>query len=522
MGETQETRPRRAGGRRARHELRSAPLELDQRPIWPGMSSPGQGPLSDADMKRIHQAVLQILEEIGFGEVPDFTVETLTGAGAIFDRDTGRIRFPAALVEDAIAATNRDFVWHARDPNQDIHLYGDKVYYGTGGAAVHTVDLGKGEYRESNLRDLYESARIADLCDNIHFFQRPVIARDMVKPVDLDVNTLYVCLAGTSKHLGMSINDGITFKSVIELLHLVAGGEKAWREKPFVSNGNCFVVPPLKFAYDSCEVLELGARAGMPILTLSAGQAGATAPAAIAGAVTQAFAECIVGLLYVNAISPGHRVVAGAWPFVSDLRSGAMSGGSGEQSLLTAACGQMGRFYGFPTSSAAGMADAKLPDAQSGYEKGMTVAMAGLSGLNMVYESAGMHASLLGFSRESLIIDNDMLGSTLRTVRGIEVNDDTCSVETIRKTCLEGPGHYLGSEQTLSLMQSEYVYPEIADRTSPKEWAEVGRPDIIAHAIARRDEILNQHYPDYISEELDREIREKFDIKLPRELMKPA
>jgi trimethylamine--corrinoid protein Co-methyltransferase len=30
----------------------------------------------------------------------------------------------------------------------------------------------------------------------------------------------------------------------------------------------------------------------------------------------------------------------------------------------------------------------------------------------MIYESAGMHASLLGFSLESLVIDNDIIGAT--------------------------------------------------------------------------------------------------------------
>ena len=98
-----------------------------------------------------------------------------------------------------------------------------------------------------------------------------------------------------------------------------------------------------------------------------------------------------------------------------------MSGGSAEQALLTAACAQMAQFYDLPGGSAAGMADSKLPDIQSGYEKGITNVMAGLSGLNLVYESAGMHASLLGFCLESLIIDNDMLGHCQRCVRGIEV-----------------------------------------------------------------------------------------------------
>ena len=85
-----------------------------------------------------------------------------------------------------------------------------------------------------------------------------------------------------------------------------------------------------------------------------------------------------------------------------------MSGGSGEQAVLMAACGQMGRFYNLPTGVAAGMADAKLPDAQSGYEKGYTVTLAAHSGANLIYESAGMHASLLGACLESYVIDNDL------------------------------------------------------------------------------------------------------------------
>ncbi|TJV74758.1 MAG: methyltransferase, partial [Mesorhizobium sp.] len=93
---------------------------------------------------------------------------------------------------------------------------------------------------------------------------------------------------------------------------------------------------------------------------------------------------------------------------------------------------------------------------QSGYEKGITDVMAGLAGLNLVYESAGMHASLLGFCLESLIIDNDMLGHCLRCVRGIEVTDESLSIDTIADVCLKGPGHYLGNEQTLRLMQTEY------------------------------------------------------------------
>ena len=134
----------------------------------------------------------------------------------------------------------------------------------------------------------------------------------------------------------------------IAMLHKIAGGEEAWRARPFVSNSNCFVVPPLRFATESCLVMEEVVKGGMPVLLLSAGQAGATAPASIAGAVAQAVAEVLAGLVYVNAISRGHPAIFGTWPFVSDLRTGAMSGGSGEQALLSAACAQMSHFYDLP------------------------------------------------------------------------------------------------------------------------------------------------------------------------------
>lgn len=95
----------------------------------------------------------------------------------------------------------------------------------------------------------------------------------------------------------------------MDMLHIMAGGEDKWRARPFVSMSCCFVVPPLRFAQDATDCLELGVKAGMPILLLSAGQAGATSPAAVAGSVAQSVAECLAGLVYVNAIVPGHPAI---------------------------------------------------------------------------------------------------------------------------------------------------------------------------------------------------------------------
>ena len=71
-------------------------------------------------------------------------------------------------------------------------------------AAVHIIDPVTGEYRESTLKDLYDIARLVDSLDHIHFFQRAIVCRDLLDPFELDVNTCYASVMGTSKHVGTS------------------------------------------------------------------------------------------------------------------------------------------------------------------------------------------------------------------------------------------------------------------------------------------------------------------------------
>jgi len=491
-------------------------LAENLRPIRPGMSGGQYRPLSDADVQRIHTAALDALETIGLADAPPSGVAYLTGAGAgAVQGSDGRIRFPRALVEETIAKANRSITLNSRNGRTDLELSGTRVHYGTAGAAVHMIDVDGRHYRESTVQDLHDAARIVESLDNIHFCQRPMVCRDIADNLEMDINSAYAACAGTFKHVGLSFTEASFVRPTIEMLHMIAGGEDKWRERPFVSNSNCFVVPPMKFATESCEVMEACIEAGMPVLLLSAGMSGATAPSTIAGAIVQAVAECLAGLVYVNAIKPGHPAVFGTWPFGLDLRSGAMTGGSGEQALLTAGCAQMHHFYDLPGGAAAGIADSKLPDMQAGWEQMCSNVMAGLSGLNMVYEAAGMHASLLGFCHESLILGDDIIGQALRCVRGIEVSDETLALDQMAQVCMGGPGHYLGTDQTLSRMQTDTVYPTLGNRMSPKEWVENDKPDLIARATARKLEILGRRSAARFDPQIDAAIRAKFNIHLP-------
>jgi trimethylamine--corrinoid protein Co-methyltransferase len=285
------------------------------------------------------------------------------------------------------------------------------------------------------------------------------------------------------------------------MLHMIAGGRDKFLERPFCNGGGCPVISPLRYGRDNSEVCVESIKFGAPIWVTVAPQAGATAPAALAGAVVQSVAEALAGLLMIDVVEPGHPVVLGPWPFVSDLRSGAFTGGSGEEALVSAGAVQMVNFYGLPVSVGAGMTDSKTPDYQAGYEKALAITLAAQAGCNDVSECSGMLGSLMALSLESMVIDNDLLGAVLRTVRGIEVNEH---------------------DQTLELMRTEYEYPALANRLTPGEWEEAGSPDIRQLAGERVKSIMSSHYPEYINPDIDAKIRQHFPILLATDDMRPG
>ena len=507
---------RRSGGRQAKIALRKAALAEDLRPVRAGIPGGQYRPLQDSDIELINDTVFKILAEVGFADATEHCIKVCTAVGAFYGEDK-RLRFPRAVVEDAMAKCCRNLVLHGQDPKYDLQLSGSKVHFSTAGAAVMVADPENNEYRESTAQDLYDMARIADQCEHIHMFQRTCVLRDITDNRAMDINTTYNSVMGTRKHIGASWTEAEHLQATLEMLHLIAGGEEQWRARPFVSISCCHVVPPMKFTEEALGCIKVAVEGGMPVLLLSAGQSGATAPACLAGAVAQAWAECLGGLVYVNAIKTGAPAILGTWPFVSDLRTGAMSGGSPEQAILSASCAQMGNFYDLPTGTACGMSDSKFPDFQGGAERAYTTACAAAAGANIIYESAGMYASLLSACPESLLIDNDILGASLRITRGIEVNQQTLGFDVLKDVCLSNKGHYLGSGQTLEVMQTEYIYPQFGDRLSPNEWAEQGKPVLLEKAIAKKREILSSYYPMHISDEVDQQIRAQFPIFMPRE-----
>ncbi|MDO6483199.1 trimethylamine methyltransferase family protein [Shimia thalassica] len=503
-----EATKRRRSGRREKLAQRSAPPK--ENPCPPGQQGGQYRPLSDADCQSIYDTALRLLDDLGMGEVPDYLRDQLVAHGARVKGD--RVQLPPALVQKAIAAAPGRFTLNGRDPARSIEVGGDRVHFGTGGAAVQILDVETGDYRPTTLQDLYDFTRLQDGLDNVSWFTRCCVASDMPGEWLLDLNTVYALLRGTTRPVATSFTLAEHVSPIIDMVEL-ADGAGSFQRNPWIKAHISPVISPMRFGEDAVAVALECIRHNIPISCITAAQSGATAPATLAGFLAQSLAETLASLVMVHVYAPGYPMVFSNWPLVIDLRTGAFCGGGGEISVMNAASAQISNWLGLVSGVASSMTDAKALDAQYGMEKGISAMAAGLAGGNLIYESAGMSASLLGASFEAFLLDNDMLAHIYRALRGVEVSQDTLGYDAIVDAVL-GEGHFLGGMQTMGAMERDYFYPAMADRDAPITWSEKGRQDAWSRANVQVRDLLAKPDPGYLDAAADKRIRDKFDIRL--------
>ena len=479
--------------------------------VGPGLTGGGLLPLQETVIDAIVGAAFEVLERTGLDGLPTHLATRLIEAGA--ERKSDRICMPGRLVQQVLDVAPSTVTIPGRQRQFDLCVGGSAVHTGLGGAATQVLDACTYEHREATLLDLEALVRVAEACEHIHYVVRPVVPNDLSDEREIDLNTTYACLRSTAKPIGVSYATPESVAEAVTMLDIALGDYGPFRATPCCFGVVCHVVPPLRFAADACLTLEKMIELGMPVQICSAGQAGATSPAALAGALVQGLAESLAGLVLVNVLAPGHPCVLAFMSFISDLRTGAMASGSGEGAIASASAAQLMCRLDLPSTVCAGMTDAKLPDAQAGYEKACSVTLAAHAGANMINLSAGMLASLIAASAESLVIHNEMLGAVLRTVRGVEIDKETLSVEVI-DAAVNGEGHFLGHPQTMARMKSDFLYPDICDRSSIDEWREAGSQTLWNRATQRVRHILQQPPGWPLDPVVDRRIREKFPIHL--------
>jgi trimethylamine--corrinoid protein Co-methyltransferase len=198
--------------------------------------------------------------------------------------------------------------------------------------------------------------------------------------------------------------------------------------------------------------------------------------------------------------NPGTPVIYGCVATSTDLRDLKYLGGSVESGLINAATAQLAQFYRLPYYATAGISDSKCIDAQCGYESAVNNLLVALSGANFIHDAAGLMEFAMTVCKEKYVVDNEIIGMVMRAVSGIEVNDQTLALDTIREV---GPGgHFVAARHTRKFMKKEHYIPALSDRDQRKDWEGQGSLDTLKRATAVVEEILGKNQPAVLDDSL--------------------
>jgi trimethylamine--corrinoid protein Co-methyltransferase len=167
---------------------------------------------------------------------------------------------------------------------------------------------------------------------------------------------------------------------------------------------------------------------------------------------------------------------------------------------------QMARFYKIPSRAVGALTDAKLPDAQAGYESMMNLSMAQNCGVNIILHAAGALETINCVSYEKFVIDDEMVGMVKRIGRGVETDGDALAVDVIQSA---GPGgQFLDKPHTFKHCRSEFFQAQLSDRSPYAQWEKGGSRSIYDRANEKWKKLLESYQPPDFPDSLDKDLNQ--------------
>ncbi|MDH7477988.1 MAG: trimethylamine methyltransferase family protein [Candidatus Bathyarchaeota archaeon] len=465
-------------------------------------SFPKFQPLSEDEIESIHLASLRLLEEVGVKIYSDTALKLLSDGGAEVDFSKKLAFIPQHLVKEALTKAPSTIKLYGRNRKHDRTLEGDRVTFNPGSSALYILDYEENEIRKPVSKDLADLVRLTDALEHVHAQSTAMVVSDVPQAI-VDRYRLYIVLKNSFKPIitGAFSIDGLY--DMKRMLEVVVGGEKELAKKPMAIFDVC-PSSPLKWSELDAQNLIDCAKFRLPAEIIPAIQLSATGPATIAGSLVQHNAEFLSGLLMTQLINPGAPVIYGGSPTVLDQRYATACLGAVEAMLFGCSYTQIAKSYGLPTHMYIGLSDAKVIDAQCGFESGIGIVLGTLAGINVI-SGPGMLNFENCQSLEKLVIDNEICGMALRLAKGVKVEDETIAFDLIRKV---GPGGvYLAERHTLEWIRKEQFIPsEIIDRKEWKVWKDAGKKDIMKRAHEIVEKKLKEHEPEPLPQDVQKDL----------------
>ncbi len=440
--------------------------------------------LSPEEMESIHCGALFVLEKTGMRVQHPAARALLSEGGCRIDDAAERVCFPAALVEDCLRSVPSHFRIRARDPNQDVMVGGDTLYF-MQGMGMKYVDLDTWETRPATTDEHRDAMIVADALPNTHLAEAWEIYTDRegIPPVMGMLENLASGIRHSSKaQVAGNIQDS-------EIYAIAMGQAVGIDIFPEIEHAS-----PLTIGPGGIDAAFRYLDAAMPICPALGVAMGAQGPATIAGSLVLQVAETMGWAVITQLYRKGSAIAIhhGAGPL--DMQSGIDIWGGATVSVSTAMLNQMLRRYGIPIWSNAGFAsDSKKIDYQAGFEKSTGALTAALSGANLQLFQGGSSTELL-YSNELAVMDDDVAGWVGRVLQGARIDDETLAVDVIDEVG-PVPGQFLGHSHTRELWQEDGSFLAVTDHQPYSEWVVSGKHDMLDRARQQVEEILANHTP---------------------------
>jgi trimethylamine---corrinoid protein Co-methyltransferase len=452
--------------------------------------------LSDKQFNEIHEASVQILNDVGFHIPDDDLLEKIQGAGLTVDFSNQAVKFAESDIDNALQHVPKEIKLYNRDTKKELVL-GSETLFMPSGTGIFLLDRVTGKRKESTSDDIKELLQLQEKLDQVDIARPMVTANDFGDHADLIES--YLCMRHTHKPFLHRVLHPEKVDAFLEMARAVAGGKQALKENPFF-----FVVycpkSPLSMAPENIRCALAFAEAGVPVLVLSMAMGGATAPVTLAGEALMINTEVLAGIVVIQTLFPGTPVLYGSVSSVLDMKTGILALGAPERGILNGLCAELANRYQIPSVMGGLSTDAKQHDEQAGAEKIATCLP--LMGKASVVFGMGNMDSAGTYSCEQLVIDNE-LASYIRTIHGIPPQDNIAKELAMIKE-IGFKGDHLTHPHTLSNCRS-YWQPESMSRLSYTSW-ENEKKSLITHVNQRIDQILKNSEASLLSQEIDSEL----------------
>ena len=476
--------------------------------------------LTQEQVERVHDASLEILEEVGLLVRHGPARDLFRAHGCDVNSETNRVKFPRAIVDKFRKVYPPKFTFGGRDPKYDKTIPDDSPVIVTGSSAPDILDPVTGVERRAVSADIVMIAHLIQELPAYDMFSVSVLADDA--PDDqFTLARLYPALKYCMKPIRISSKDLPDAKEILQLAYLVAGSEEAYREHPFITHHYCPVVSPLTMDHLSTEAVMYFSEQGLPVYPTIVPNAGLTSPMSLAGTLAQGNAEFLAAATLMQMVREGTPLIYATLPTVADMRTGAYASGGVECGMLHMAHAQMAHFYNVPCGGYIGLTNAKVNDAQSGYETGLSTMAGLLAGMDMM-NMGGLIEALKTFDFAKAVIDDEIAQMLKRMKRGLEFSEENLAVDIIKKI---GPGgSFIVEPHTMKRMKTAGLLTKLSNRDSRTQWEKKGAHDIHDHAMTRVREILAKPSATIFSPEVEARIRAHYtnlisaDMEVPEGL----